>query len=879
MAQALRRFAPMRDVPSQLASVKPDQKSPRPISSFLLIFLLAGCASIPAAAQVSITTYHNDNGRSGQNLKETILTPANVNPTQFGKLYAGSVNLDSWAPAQPLYVPGVLIGGVTHNVVYVATLNNSVYAFDADNGQELWTANYGPPTPFDDLCTDSSYQAAPTSGAGIVSTPVIDPVAGILYFVNKTGDGNAKPFALYLHAVNFTTGVDEPGSPVLISPPSGPTFLPQYQMNRPGLLLSNGTVYVGLGSTGCKGLKNFPKINNHGWILGYSTLSLTQPPTVFVTSPATNNSGIWQAGGGLTADSDGNIYVETADGVFDQNTGGSDYGLSVLKLDPNLNLLDFFTPYDEAAHLNANDLDLSSVGPLLLPDQVTGPTHLLLASGKSEEIYLLNRDSMGGFCSTCSSGTFNTNIVEDVQPPSFLSGCMGVAPEFTCRYGTPSFWSNGSTYYIYFAEVPGPLLSYSMTNGALTTQPSSQTSTSYSGAGSPSISANGTSNSILWTVTWTNSRALGTNKGVLRAFDPTNFQNQFYASNTAAGARDSMGYIPDFVTPTIANGKVYVATESQLLVYGLFPTLTVTAGNSQSGYVGTTLPTQLSVVATNSYTGQPVAGVTVNFAASPSGGSFSSSSVVTNGVGLASTAYTLPTVPSAVIVTASSSLANTTYFEETATAGPASSITAVSGTKQKGTVGTTLPAPVVVAVKDAHNNAVSGITVNFNTGTFGGTFAPASAVTNSLGQASSYYTLPTKASMLTLNASITGGHTVNISEQSVAGSAAALALVSGNNQSALPNTELAKPLVVNVKDKYGNVISGATVSFAASSGTLSSNTVITTPNGQASVTYITGATPGTATITASMTGITPVIFTETVEQGLTRVSGTKVGDE
>ena len=850
--------------PDLCFEVIPVAKTSRHSLQALVIALILWSGS-QATAQVSITTYHNDNARTGQNLNETVLTPANVNVNQFAKLYSGSVNLDSWAPAQPLYVANVLIAGATHNVVYVATLNNSVYAFDADNGQELWTANYGPPTPFDDLCTDSSYQASTKQGAGIVSTPVIDPVGGILYFVNKTGDGSSTPFALYLHAVNFTTGIDEPGSPVLILPPSGPTFMPQYQMNRPGLLLSHGSVYVALGSTGCKGLKSFPKINNHGWILAYNTLSLTQPPSVFVTSPATNNGGIWQGGGGLPADSSGNIYVETADGIFDQNTGGLDYGLSVLKLDPNLNLLDSFTPYDEAAHLNANDLDLSSVGPLVLPDQSTGPTHLLVASGKAEEIYILNRDFMGGFCSTCTTATNNTNIVQDVLRPTFLSGCLGNPPEYTCRYGTPSFWSNNSIDYIYFAEVPGPLLSYSMTNGILTSLPASQSSVSYSGAGTPSISANGTTNSLLWAVTWTNSLPPGTDKGVLHAFDPANLETQYYASNVAAGGRDALGLVPDFITPTIANGKVYVATESQLLVYGLLPTLNVSAGNGQSAYVGTTLPVTLSVQVLSSYTGQPVPGVTINFSASPSGGTFGSASAITNSAGIASTTYTLPTRPSAVIITASSPSTTTTYFEETANAGPAASLTVVSGAKQKGTVGTTLPASIVVSVKDPHGNAVSNVAVSFTPKTFGGSFSPTSANTNALGQAFSSYTLPTQASMLTLGANITG-YSVNISEQSIAGSPASVNLVSGNNQSALPDTLLPQSLVVNVKDQYGNLISGCTVQFTDNNagGTLSSSSVVTTANGQASVTYITPSKPGTVTITASISGLTPVNFTETV---------------
>ncbi|MGA8762977.1 MAG: hypothetical protein WB562_08950, partial [Candidatus Sulfotelmatobacter sp.] len=282
-------------------------------AAIMTFFLIGSCSARLAAAQVSVTTYHNDNARTGQNTAETLLTPGNVNTTHFGKLFSGSVNLDSWSAAQPLYVPNVMIGGVAHNVVYVATINNSIYAFDADSGALLWTNNYGPPTPFADLCVDNGFNSSPSGGAGIVDTPVIDPVAGTIYFVTKTGNGSSSPFALYLHAVNFTTGFDQIGSPVLIIPPSGPTFLPQYHMSRPALLLNNGKVYVALGSTGCKGLKTFPHINNHGWMLAYNAASLSTPPTVFVTTPGVDNGGIWQSGGGVAADSEGNVYFETAD--------------------------------------------------------------------------------------------------------------------------------------------------------------------------------------------------------------------------------------------------------------------------------------------------------------------------------------------------------------------------------------------------------------------------------------------------------------------------------------------------------------------------------------------------------------------------------------
>jgi hypothetical protein len=291
----------------------------------------------------------------------------------------------------------------------------------------------------------------------------------------------------------------------------------------------------------------------------------------------------------------------------------------------------------------------------------------------------------------------------------------------------------------------------------------------------------------------------------------------------------------------------------------------VSAGNNQSGYVGTSLPVTISVLALNSYTGQPVQGATVTFSAVPIGGTFGSPTAVTNSSGIATTTYTLPTKPGAITITASSPSMTTAYFGETANAGPPASMVLVSGGKQRGTVGTTLAAPIVVSVKDTYGNAVAGVSVSFG-GKVGGTFSPNPVNSNSLGQASSYYTLPTIASMLTLEASITGFQ-IKFSEQSVAGSPASVNIVSGNNQSAPPNTLLPQPLVVNVEDQYGNLISGATVNFTDNdaNGTLSSTNVITTANGQATVTYITGPNAGTVDITASISGVTPANFTETVQ--------------
>ena len=517
-----------------------------------------------AYSQVNVATYHNDNGRSGANTQETVLTPKNVVPATFGKIMTSSTTFDSWAAAQPLYVSNVNIGGTTHNVVYVATLGNTVYAFDADTLALLWSQNYGPATSYVPLCHDSSFNTSPSLGAGIIGTPVIDTVGGIIYFVTKTGNGGTTtPYALYLHAVNYTNGADVTGSPVLIKPASGPTFYARFQENRPALLLNNGTVYVALGSTGCTGLKGFPAINNHGYVFAFNTSNLTAAPNMYVTTPAENHGGIWQSGGGLVADSNGHIYFETSDADFDQNIGGLDFGDSIIELDGSLNFVDFFTPYNANSLLYPDDLEPSSVGPVLVPTQTVGPPNLLIASGKTEEMWVLNRDNMGEFCSTCTSTTGNTNIVQDVQRPSYLSGCLQPPTGLlTCRYGALTYW-NGTVY------VPGteaPLMAYALTNGLLTTTPL-RTTQAWGNVNSPSISSNGTTNGIVWIIT---EGPPPVNLGALRAFNATTLK-PIYTSTAAANNRDAMGDMAHFVTPTVANGMVYVATHSNLVVYGLLP--------------------------------------------------------------------------------------------------------------------------------------------------------------------------------------------------------------------------------------------------------------------------------------------------------------------
>ena len=500
-------------------------------------------------AQVSVLTYHNDVSRTGQNLNETILTPANVNQNQFGKLI--SYNVDGFVVAQPLYIQNISIPNLgSHNVVYVATLHDSVYAFDADNlnpnALPLWRVSFINPAM--GITTVSGADAGCTNVTkftehGIVGTPVIDPSSGTLYVIAKTNENGT--YVQRLHALDVGTGQEKFGGPVVISASvsgtgdgsSTVTFSALNQMSRPGLLLLNNTIYVLFGANGCK------QVHNHGWALAYDAQTLQQTG-VFNTTPNDNNGGSWQAGSGPAADSSGNIYFETADALFDANTGGADFGDSILKLTPGNNGLlaaDYFTPLSQALD-NLNDLDLGSVGPLVLPDQPGPYPHLLIGSGKAETIYLVNRDNMGGYSAT------QDQIVQEV-PAAFTRQ----------RDGVPTYW-NGM---VYFEQFSSPVIAYSLSNGLLSTAPVTQTGVGYSRNYPSSISANGTTNGILWLVTGNSGTAF-----TLRAFDPTNLATEFYDSDQA-GTRDTLSPPAHWATPTIANGKVYVGTQTQLVIYGL----------------------------------------------------------------------------------------------------------------------------------------------------------------------------------------------------------------------------------------------------------------------------------------------------------------------
>ena len=520
----------------------------------------------PANATVYVSnypgtfTYHNDNLRTGQNNNETVLTAANVNEAQFGKLF--SYSLDGIAFASPLYVASVSIPGKGfHNVVYVATEHDSVYAFDADglSPTPLWHVNFlgsgvttVPPCDTGE-CTDIPVEI------GVTGTPVIDQSSGTLYVVANTKEHGTN-YGQRLHALDITTGAEKFGGPVVLqgSVPgtgdgsSGGTvpFDPLLENQRPGLLLTNGVVYLGFGSHG----DNHPW---HGWVMGYEATTLQQV-MIYNVTPNTYGGGIWQGGGGLATDATGNIYFTTGNGTFDVNTGGVDYGDSVEKISPSGSVVDYFTPHDQQ-NMDVNDLDLGSGGPVLLVDQPSSPyPHELISAGKSGTIYVTNRDNMGHY-----------NPNNDNQIIQSLPGVLPHGDGAIGNFSTPVYF-NG---YVYFAAVNDYLKAFQLTNGLLSAGPTSQSPEIYPvRGGSFAISANGNANGILWAIQ--NNGASPDNDtgapGVLFAYDATNLHNELYNSSMAGG-RDTLDLAAKFAIPLVANGKVFAAGQSQLTAFGLLP--------------------------------------------------------------------------------------------------------------------------------------------------------------------------------------------------------------------------------------------------------------------------------------------------------------------
>lgn len=521
------------------------------------VILTVTTGSGGGGSTANLLTYHNDAARTGLNPSETILTPRNVNSSTFGllKILPVTGNVD----AEPLYVSGLTINGASHNVLFVATEHDLLYAFDADTFAQLWATpqllSPGETTSDDHNCPQI------TPEIGITSTPVIDLGAGaqgtiFLVAMSKDSSGN---YHHRLHALDLSTGAEQSGSPVEISatfPKSGGTvaFDPSLYAERSGLLLMNGAIYMGWTSHCDQGAYT-------GWVMAYSESTLRQNSVINLT-PNGSEGSIWMAGAGLAADSSGNIYFLDANGTFDTtlNPNGfptnGDFGNAFMKLSTaggRLAVADYFAMHNTVAESNA-DQDLGSGGALVLPDlqDTSGATyHLAVGAGKDSIIYVVNRDSMGKF-----NPSNDNAIYQEV-----IAGGLGNGV-----FAMPAYF-NGTVYY---AAVGDNLKAFSISNARLVAPPGSSSAASFPYPGAtPSISSNGASGGIVWAVE-NSSGGEGGGPGVLHAYDATNLATELYNSNQAASARD---HFTDnkFITPAIVNGKVYVGAPSGVAIFGLLP--------------------------------------------------------------------------------------------------------------------------------------------------------------------------------------------------------------------------------------------------------------------------------------------------------------------
>jgi hypothetical protein len=506
---------------------------------------------------IDVVTYHYDNMRSGQNLNETILTPTNVNSTTFGKL--GAFTVDGLVDAQPLYLSAVAIPTLgTKNVLYVATENDSIYAFDADsvNGNTstyLWKTSV---LGTGETASDNRGCGQVTPQIGVTSTPVIDRTRGAhgaIYLVAMSKDANGNYYQR-IHALDLTTGAELFGGPTTVQatyPGTGDNtsngnvvFDPKQYKERPGLLEIGGTIYT-TWSSHCDARPYT------SWAMSYDANTLAQT-SVLNLVPNGSEGGIWMAGTAPAADASGNIYFMVGNGDFDTTLNASgfpsegDCGQCYVRLSSTapITLLDYFTPLNTVSESNS-DTDFGSGGPLLLPDLVdaNGNTrHLAVGSGKDAIIYVVDRDNMGKFNSTAD------NIYQQIN------GQIGGV------WSKPSYFNNT----VYYGAVGDHLKAFPISNALLAGTPATQSSESFAYPGTtPSISANGTSNAIVWAVE-------NNSTGVLHAYNAANLTTELYNSNQAANNRDQFSD-NKYVTPMVANGKVYVGTPNSVVVFGLLP--------------------------------------------------------------------------------------------------------------------------------------------------------------------------------------------------------------------------------------------------------------------------------------------------------------------
>ena len=534
----------------------------------LVLVLLATCKDSPTGTSttnpqsMSVLTQHNDNTRSGWNDDETALTTSNVNVQQFGKVF--TLTVDDQVYAQPLVVGHVFIGGGYHNVVYIATLNNTVYAFDGDNGTLYWRKSFTAPGMRPPRNTDMTGACGGTytnfsGNIGIVGTPVIDTARATIYFVARSTTGGA--FVQYLHAVNLVDGNAIAGSPKRISATSSGngdgsvngviTFDAQRQNQRQGLTLVNGSVYVTFSSHCDWG-------PYHGWILGYDAATLQQQ-VVYNVTPNGYAGGMWESGMAMAADAGGNLYVVAGNGTVGDGgdpTSLTNRGESALKLTPSgstLQVASYFTPQDFQL-LNDNDLDYGTMGGFLIPN-----SSYFLTGGKDGNLYLLNKDAMGGYVPS-------VNQVQQVV-------AIGANANMHCQ---AAYYKGSATEFLYVWSENQPLRAIPFDRSSNLMDAPGQI---LSGAGPTgqsgavlSVSSNGSTDGtgILWASYASSGDAESfVSPGILRAFDANDITRELW-NNQQNAARDGAGTYAKFSPPTIADGHVYLPTFSnRVVVYGL----------------------------------------------------------------------------------------------------------------------------------------------------------------------------------------------------------------------------------------------------------------------------------------------------------------------
>lgn len=570
--------------------------------------LLAFALTLPISAQVNVLTYQYDNTRAGANSNETALTKSNVDSADFGKLFAHPV--DGVLYGQPLYVANVTIPGKgMHNVVYVATEHDSVYAFDADsssgaNSTPLWQISFLNANGVTTVPASDTNCGQIEPEIGITSTPVIDATTGTIFLVGMTKEtaGSTVSYVQRLHALDITSGAERPGSPVTIQatyPGTGEggsslTFNPKNYKQRPGLLLLNGTVYTAWSSHCDIG-------TYHGWLIGYDEQSLKQV-AVYNETPNGNEGSFWSGGAAPAVDSSGNIYLVSGNGTFDAASGGPDLGESYIKLSTasGLSVADYFTPFNYGS-LNAGDADTGSAGVALIGDEAgsTAHPHLMAGAGKEGRIYLLDRDNMGKLHSGSDS-----QIVQSL--PSAIGGL----------FGNPAYFNKT----VYFCGSGDRLKAFTISNAQMSSSPASKSSATFSSPGCvPTISANGSSNAIAWVVD---------PLGILRAYDALNLAAELYDSNQNA-SRDALGSAVKFSVPTVVNGKVYAGTQNSLVAYGLLSPagVALAISNAASGNASAVAPGSLI-----SIYGSGLATSTGSASSFPIASTLGGASVTVNGV-------------------------------------------------------------------------------------------------------------------------------------------------------------------------------------------------------------------------------------------------------